>query len=342
MPVPVRGKKAVEVTQGRNVGAAADQQYTLTRKAMTADTGNDDKTAPRAGKDRCRPASSLIPPLRPVRSISLPLQDLAVSRLFFDYVVEPHPEHRQLGDLSFLPGMVRTIDADSCLAHAVCAAALANFSRRERSPDARTMGGARYRRALRALADALQDTAKLKSDQLLVTIHMLAMYEVRQTVRQTCITEQRLNKCRVTRIPMRRATHGMLTAVGRSSFCSSADGANSTLLTAWSWPSDRYISWYASQSHQSTYSISDSNCYARLALPMSRYPPASILLVGGASQLLPTHAACCDRAPAPLLSKYRHVRSPLRDNRQLPPPGLPDYLVEDSRSTHLRGYQARW
>ncbi len=113
--------------------------------------------------------------------LSFDVIDYAINRFFHDYAIpNGSPERPFMGVLDYLPQIYATAPPDSSLKEALYAVSLANFDRRtsftiERS---RLKMERHYGNALRLVAKETQNAKMVASDQLLVAVQMLTIFEV--------------------------------------------------------------------------------------------------------------------------------------------------------------------
>ena len=115
--------------------------------------------------------------------LSLDVHDLVRSRFFFDYVLPLTDSTPNRGVLDFLPDLYLQNDGPgSALSAALSACSYSNFNRRFRttSPSNQILRAKYYGEALSLVKNATQCEATAKSDQLLVAVYLLGIYEINE------------------------------------------------------------------------------------------------------------------------------------------------------------------
>lgn len=115
------------------------------------------------------------------RQPSPDLLDLAYQRFLFDFVIPSAPHEPGMcpdGVLDFLP-MYFYAASDSCLRAAIMAVCYANYDGRFKSAEARMLSSECCGKALTQMQAAIKDPVKAKSDETLLTVYLLGIWEVR-------------------------------------------------------------------------------------------------------------------------------------------------------------------
>ena len=130
----------------------------------------------------------LDPPLEPVASIErfesrviaaslVPsMDDQATSFFFYKYVLAMST--CSTGYMQSLPEIYGSAPANSALATVIASLGLTALHNVTRSPQAMIGGVSRYNSALRSIAKAIQDPTEVRTDQTLMTVILLGLYEV--------------------------------------------------------------------------------------------------------------------------------------------------------------------
>jgi hypothetical protein len=126
------------------------------------------------------PDSDTFMGLRPLPALTTPVDEQAPCYFMSNYVITPR--HAARGYFDFLMPMLKTESADSPIALAFSAVALAALGGRpdRRGSHWRGDSFSQYTRALRAVNLALQNPAQQLKDATLASIVMLGFFEVRQ------------------------------------------------------------------------------------------------------------------------------------------------------------------
>lgn len=104
--------------------------------------------------------------------LGLSLYELAYRRFCFDFI-SPFPV-----GLRKLPQLLYKAFPDSCLCTIVAAVAYVNYDGRCNSPEARQEGRKSYGIALKKFADSMSDNKVVQSDESLMVVFLMSLYEV--------------------------------------------------------------------------------------------------------------------------------------------------------------------
>jgi hypothetical protein len=110
------------------------------------------------------------------------LHDLAYNRFIYDFVIpNAHSDPGVVADglLDFVP-MYGNAAAGSCLRAATMAVCCANYAGRFKSAEARLQSSEHCGRALKLMQAAIKDPMEAKSDETLLTVYLLGIWEVRR------------------------------------------------------------------------------------------------------------------------------------------------------------------
>ena len=115
-------------------------------------------------------------------SLNVPYQDIAINRLFFDFVTQ-YPQSAKedtVGHMPFLPQMYRNCPSRSVLEAATLTAAHANLSGRTRTSRVPEKGRKHYGLAVKLVKDALEHPIDRDRDETLLAVYLLCVYEIVQ------------------------------------------------------------------------------------------------------------------------------------------------------------------
>ena len=112
------------------------------------------------------------------------LHQLAYQRFRYDFVMPSGVNSPARGTFSRLDSLYPEASEDSCLYCAVTAVSCANFNGRVKSEEAKHAGVVYYGKTLQKLAALMaMDPANVNSDEILVVILVLGLYEVSTNLR---------------------------------------------------------------------------------------------------------------------------------------------------------------
>ena len=117
----------------------------------------------------------LAKPNPPVTPPSLPTVDQAVCFFFRSHVTEASEACRQV--YNYLPSLYGA-DQSSALSHTIKAIGLAGLSNYKRAPKLMSSACKQYTEALRLIGISLRDPMLANNDQVLLVVHLMAIYEV--------------------------------------------------------------------------------------------------------------------------------------------------------------------
>jgi hypothetical protein len=109
-------------------------------------------------------------------NLSISAQDQAPCFFFGHYVLEDSPVSN--GYFDHLPKLYSNSPAGSALSNIVISLGMAGLSIDKAIPQIMTPARSKYAEALRTVGDALNDPREAKADQTLMTVMLLALYEV--------------------------------------------------------------------------------------------------------------------------------------------------------------------
>ena len=118
----------------------------------------------------------------PEQPLSTPVEQFACSRFFFDYSIPDNEAKSRAyaGVLDYLPGFYYSSGPRSSLHAALEAAGVANFDRRcgAFTESFELLSKQYYGEALRLVKAETQDPKLASSDELMMAVHLLGLYEV--------------------------------------------------------------------------------------------------------------------------------------------------------------------
>lgn len=114
------------------------------------------------------------------------LHEIAVNRWFYDYSIPTDSVNPNRGILDYVPSIYSKSGSPSCLHAAVSAVAYANFCRRSKmsSEEVFMLGKAFYGEALTLVSKATQNEVLARSDEVIMAVYALGIYEVCRAVKQ--------------------------------------------------------------------------------------------------------------------------------------------------------------
>jgi hypothetical protein len=117
-------------------------------------------------------------------------EDQAASFFFRNYVLEDHQYHN--GNFQYLTEIYGKEEVGDCLADSVVALGMVGLSNFWKASSIMTNAHSKYNSALRLISSRLRDVDEAKSDQTLVTVMLLGLYEVRKVpiVRSSTLTKR--------------------------------------------------------------------------------------------------------------------------------------------------------
>lgn len=118
-------------------------------------------------------------PNTPIPPPSLPAVDQAVCFFFRSRLNEPSESCRLV--YKYLPSLYGA-DPSSALSYTIKAIGLAGLSNYRRAPNLLSSACKQYSKALRLIGTALRDPMLAKTDQVLLVVHLMGVYEVSQNM----------------------------------------------------------------------------------------------------------------------------------------------------------------
>ena len=115
----------------------------------------------------------------PIRSLSGSLEDEATYHFFYNYLSNDHSaDHSRNPYSSVLPSLHRQDSSFGVLRKIVNAIGLASISNMKRSPEVMVTARQRYAGALRAINSSIQNPSSATTDQTLIAVMLLGVFEV--------------------------------------------------------------------------------------------------------------------------------------------------------------------
>ena len=119
-----------------------------------------------------------------LRSLSGSLEDKATYHFFYNYLSnDPSADHSRNALSSVLPILHRQDSSFGVLPKIVNAIGLASISNMKHSPEVMVAASQRYAGALRAINSAIQNSSSATTDQTLIAVILLGVFEVYLTLK---------------------------------------------------------------------------------------------------------------------------------------------------------------
>ena len=114
-----------------------------------------------------------------LRSLTVPIQDQAAHFFFYNFVSEDLSSRSAMNAYSrVLPTLYRQDSSFGVVPRIIDAIGLAGISNIEHSPELMVAAGQKYATALRAINASIQDSSKASTDQTLIAVVLLGLFEV--------------------------------------------------------------------------------------------------------------------------------------------------------------------
>ena len=110
------------------------------------------------------------------RGLSVPLEDQATYYFFYNFVSEDPSSLSAYSHM--LPTVYREDSSFRALPRVVEAIGLASISNRKHAPELMVAAGRNYARGLRAISASIQDSKEANTDQTLMAVMLLGLFEV--------------------------------------------------------------------------------------------------------------------------------------------------------------------
>jgi hypothetical protein len=167
-----------------NIAGRAKKTWRSRAKHKTAESPEHTKSSEHAATSSESRSSSSLVPSRSLTPLSLDVTECALNRFFFDYTLPSEWLSRgNAGIFDYIPSIFAKAPPNSSLREAIYAVALAKFDRRTGFviEGNKVNIERRYGNALRLVAKETQDPALVASDELLLAVQMLGVFEVRKS-----------------------------------------------------------------------------------------------------------------------------------------------------------------
>ena len=112
----------------------------------------------------------------PLRGLSVPLEDQATCYFFYNFVSQDPASLQTYSHV--MPTVYRQNSSFNALPNIIEAIGLAGVSNVKQAPQLMAAAGMKYARALRAITASIQDPKEASTDQTLITIMLLGLFEV--------------------------------------------------------------------------------------------------------------------------------------------------------------------
>lgn len=116
-----------------------------------------------------------------IRSFSIPLEDEATYYFFHNFVSQDPASLQAYSHV--LPVVYRQNSSFNALPKIIEAIGLAGISNVKQAPELMVAAGQKYARALRAITASIQDSKEASTDQTLITVMLLGLFEVLHKLR---------------------------------------------------------------------------------------------------------------------------------------------------------------
>lgn len=116
----------------------------------------------------------------PLRGLSVPLEDQATYYFFYNFVSQDPASLQTYSHV--MPTVYRQNSSFNALPNIIEAIGLAGVSNVKQAPQLMAAAGMKYTRALRAITASIQDPKEASTDQTLITIMLLGLFEVLYTL----------------------------------------------------------------------------------------------------------------------------------------------------------------
>ena len=130
------------------------------------------------------PAQTIERAATAIRSLSVPLEDEATYYFFHNFLSDDHSsDHSSNAYSSVLPILHRQDSSFGVLPKVVNAIGLASISNKKHSPEVMIAASQRYAGALRAINSSIQNSLSATTDQTLIAVMLLGVFEVYSTLK---------------------------------------------------------------------------------------------------------------------------------------------------------------
>ena len=116
-----------------------------------------------------------------LRGFSVPLEDQATCYFFYNFVSQDPSSLQTYSHV--MPTVYRQSSSFNALPNIIEAIGLAGVSNVKQAPQLMAAAGVKYARALRAITASIQDSKEASTDQTLITVMLLGLFEVLYTLK---------------------------------------------------------------------------------------------------------------------------------------------------------------
>ena len=117
----------------------------------------------------------------PLRSLSVPVEDEATYYFFHNFVSQDPASLQPYSHV--MPIVYRQSSSSNALPNIIEAIGLACVSNVKQAPQLMAAAGQKYASALRAITASIQDSKEASTDQTLITVMLLGLFEVLHTLK---------------------------------------------------------------------------------------------------------------------------------------------------------------
>ncbi|QDS69704.1 hypothetical protein FKW77_009800 [Venturia effusa] len=164
--------------QTNKAAEAAQKKWRSRSKKPSAESSTevsgDHASSSSSGSAREKSLETDLPQL----PVTCSLQDVALARFMYDFVIEPTPQNPYSSFFGFVPKIRSTMNKSSPAFAALSAAAFANLAGRCQSAEAKTRSVEEYGRAIQLLKITMNSTDANSCVDLLATSSLLGTYEL--------------------------------------------------------------------------------------------------------------------------------------------------------------------
>lgn len=133
-----------------------------------------------------------LPVLRPSAILVPSIEEQAITYVFQNYVQEYNESENLCGLFDFLPAIYRRLPADNILIDAIVALGLAGLANVQNLTAFMVTANLRYCKAVRRISGLLERIEEAKSDEVLVAVCLLALFEVSIDLPDRTLTRSQL------------------------------------------------------------------------------------------------------------------------------------------------------
>ena len=172
-----RNETSKVVTKAKAGSACANGK--LVPSTSLIGQARDNAVPDRATDFSVAPAQTIERAATAIRSLSVPLEDEATYYFFHNFVSVDYTSHYSMNAYySVLPTLHRQDSSFGVLPKIVNAIGLATISNMKHSPEVMVAASQRYAGALRAINSSIQNSSSATTDQTLMAVMLLGVFEV--------------------------------------------------------------------------------------------------------------------------------------------------------------------